>query len=437
MKISVFGLGYVGAVSASCLAASGHKVVGVDPQKSKTDAINRGTSPIMEKDLEPLIAKAVQSDHLHATSDTRSAILATDLSLICVGTPSKPNGDLDTRYIDAVSRELGAAFREKNAPHTVVLRSTVLPGMTCSVVVPAIEAASGKKVGNGFNIGINPEFMREATAVHDYFHPPKIVVGANDEETAVQIAALYSDIEAPRIRTSIEIAEMVKYSDNAWHALKVAYANEIGTTCKAMGIDSHAVMDIFCTDTKLNLSPYYLKPGFAFGGSCLPKDVRALNYKARSLDLDLPLISAILPSNARQIDRAFDMIVALGKKRLSFLGISFKAETDDLRESPLVNLIERLIGKGYDIRIFDHNVNLSHLVGANREYLYRTIPHISSLMVGTSEEALAHGETIVIGNHDRAFLSIASSLSQHHTVVDLIRIEDRGQLQGRYHGVNW
>ena len=358
MKISVFGLGYVGAVSAGCLTATGHEVTGVDPACVKVDLINGGKSPVIEEHLDELIGQAVRNGRLKATQDIQDAILSTDLSLVCVGTPSKPNGDLDLRHVATVSREIGEAISMKGARHTVVIRSTVLPGTVRGLVIPLLEKTSGKQAGSGFGVGNNPEFLREGTAVADFFHPPKTVIGAIDTQTSDDIAALYSDLSAPLIRTSIEVGEMVKYCDNAWHALKVAFANEIGTTCKAIGIDSHAVMDIFCKDTKLNLSPTYLKPGFAFGGSCLPKDVRALAYRARYLDLDLPVLNSILQSNERQINRGFDLIAARGKRAVSFLGVSFKAGTDDLRESPILDLVERLIGKGYDVRIFDKNVNL-------------------------------------------------------------------------------
>ncbi|MBU6443682.1 MAG: UDP-glucose/GDP-mannose dehydrogenase family protein [Alphaproteobacteria bacterium] len=437
MKISVFGLGYVGAVSAGCLTAAGHEVVGVDPAAIKVDLINDGRSPVIEEGLDEFIGRAVQAGRLRATQDVYDAIRSTDLSLVCVGTPSKPNGDLDLRHVAAVSREVGEALSMKNGRHTVVIRSTVMPGTTRGLVIPLLEKASGRQAGTGFGVGNNPEFLREGTAVADFFHPPKTVIGAVDGQTSDDIAALYGDLPAPLIRTSIEVGEMVKYCDNAWHALKVTFANEIGTTCKAAGIDSHAVMDIFCKDSKLNLSSTYLKPGFAFGGSCLPKDVRALAYRARSLDLDLPVLNAILQSNERQISRGFDLITARGKRAVSFLGVSFKAGTDDLRESPILELVERLIGKGYDVRIFDKNVSLSKLVGANREFLLKSIPHVSSLLVGSLDEALCHGETIVVGTRDPAFMKIGERLRPEHFLVDLVRIEARQQLDGRYDGINW
>jgi len=437
VKISVFGLGYVGAVSAGCLAALGHEVVGVDPVETKVSLTAKGKPPVVEKDLEQLLVDAVGKGLLRATTDSRAAVMETDCSLVCVGTPSKANGDLDLSHVSAVSKEIGKTLKDKKGRHIVVIRSTVLPGTLRGVVIPLLEEASGKKAGVDFGVGNNPEFLREGTAVADFYHPPKTVIGATDPETADAIASLYAGIEGPMIRTSIEVGEMVKYSDNVWHALKVAFANEIGSLCKAASIDSHAVMDIFCQDTKLNLSPYYLRPGFAFGGSCLPKDVRALTYRARALDLDLPVMNAILPSNQRQVARGLDAILSTGKKKISFLGMSFKAGTDDMRESPVVELIERLLGKGLDIRIFDRNVNLAKLVGANRDYLLKTVPHVSSLLVDTIEEALGHGEAIVVGNSDPEFLGIAPKLGAHQTLIDLVRIKDQGQLAGRYDGINW
>ena len=437
MKMSVFGLGYVGAVSAACLTAIGHECIGVDPTQIKIDLVNEGRTPVVEKDLEGMINDAVQKRLLRATRDSQEAVLATDISMVCVGTPSRSNGDLDTGALKTVSREIGEALRKKATRHTVVIRSTVLPGTLRGLIIPILEEASGKIAGVDFGIGNNPEFLREGTAVYDFYNPPKTVIGAVDTPTANQIAALYESIKAPLIKTSIEIAEMVKYTDNAWHALKVSFANEIGTICKKIGIDSHEVMAIFCQDTKLNLSPYYLKPGFSFGGSCLPKDVRALAYKAKSLDLDLPVLNAIIPSNDKQTARGIEMIIGRGKQPVSILGMSFKAGTDDIRESPILELIERLLGKGYDVRIFDRNVNLSKLVGANREYLLRMIPHVSSLLVNSLDDALAHGKIIVIGNDDSEFRSVAAALKTDQFIVDLVRIPNRDKVEGRYDGVAW
>ncbi len=435
--VSIFGLGYVGAVSAGCLAASGHAVVGVDLSPAKVGLVNRGESPIFEDSLQRLISDAFEAKRISATQDPAAAIAATDLSLICVGTPSKPNGDLDLAHIVNVTREIGAAIAKKNAWHAVVIRSTVLPGTIRNVVIPLLEEISGKKAGVDFGVGINPEFLREGTAVDDFFNPPKVVIAATDTRTEDQVAGLYRGIKGPIVRTSIEVAEMVKYSDNAWHALKIAFANEIGTMAKALAIDSHEVMDIFCSDRKLNLSALYMRPGFAFGGSCLPKDVRALLHRAKSLDLELPVIGGILPSNARKVTQALDMIVGRGRRRVSILGMSFKVGTDDLRESPLLELIERLIGKGFDVRVFDHNVNMARLVGANREFLLKAIPHISALLVESLDEALAHGNTIVVGHAIPEFMNIASRLRPDQNLIDLVRIDGADRLGERYEGISW
>jgi GDP-mannose 6-dehydrogenase len=313
----------------------------------------------------------------------------------------------------------------------------MLPGSMASVVQPALEQSSGKKAGVDFGICNNPEFLREGTAVFDYFNPPKTVIGETDRKAGDLLAKLYENLSAPLIRTSVETAEMVKYTDNVWHALKVAFANEIGNFCKELGIDGHKVMEIFCQDTKLNLSPYYMKPGFAFGGSCLPKDVRALTYKGRTLDLDLPVLNAIMPSNHRQVERGLSMIIERGAKKIGILGFSFKAGTDDLRESPIVELIERLLGKGYDLRLFDSNVNIASLVGANRDYILKVIPHISNLMVDSLDKILKHSETIVIGNGDPEFLSVLDRLRPGQFVIDLVRIDKNRTSAGTYEGICW
>lgn len=437
MKVSVFGMGYVGAVSIACMANDKHSVVGVDINRQKIDLINSGKSPIIEAGLEDLLQAGVRDGLVSATDDVHAAIAQTDLSLICVGTPSQLNGSLDLKYVRGVCEEIGAALKGKSDFHVVVARSTMLPGSVSSVVVPTLEMASGKTAGVDFGVCINPEFLREGTAVHDYRNPPKTVIGEMDSRSGDLLAQLYSDLDAPLIRTDIDTAEMVKYTDNVWHALKVSFANEIGNLCKEIGIDGHEVMDIFCQDTKLNLSPYYMKPGFAFGGSCLPKDVRALNYKAKSLDLDLPIISSIMRNNELQVNRGLDMIVRKGNRRVSILGFSFKAGTDDLRESPIVEVIERLLGKGYDLKLYDKNVNLAKLFGANRDYILNAIPHISKLMVSDLDAALEHGETIVIGNNDAEFHSILDNLDQAKVIVDLVRISEQRSQDERYDGICW
>ncbi|GJJ04899.1 GDP-mannose 6-dehydrogenase [Duganella rhizosphaerae] len=436
MKISIFGLGYVGAVSAGCLASDGHEVIGVDPNRTKVDLINQGTTPIIEKDIGEMIAATVKSGHLRATVDVRDAVMGSDMSLICVGTPSQLNGNLDLSHVRKVCEQIGAAIKEKTSFHVVVARSTMLPGSMSSVVIPTLEAASGKKAGVDFGVCNNPEFLREGTAVYDYYHPPKTVIGESDEKAGAMLVELYAKMDAPLVRTNVETAEMVKYTDNTWHAVKVAFANEIGNICKAVGIDGHKVMEIFCQDTKLNLSSYYMKPGFAFGGSCLPKDVRALTYKARSLDLDLPLLNSVLPSNQKQVEKGLKMIMDKGARKVGILGFSFKAGTDDLRESPLVDVIEHLLGKGYELKLYDKNVNLAALTGANQDYILNHIPHISKLMVESMDEVLAFADTIVIGNGAAEFKTVPGLLKPGQNLVDLVRISAE-QSGGQYDGICW
>jgi len=380
MRISIFGLGYVGAVCAGCLSARGHEVIGVDVSQTKIDLINQGKSPIVEPGLAELLEAGVNSGLLRGTTDVGAAVLASELSFIAVGTPSKRNGDLDLGYMESVCKQIGTALRDKQERHTVVVRSTVLPGTVKNVVIPLIEAASGKKAGVDFGVATNPEFLRESTAIKDYDFPAMTVIGELDEQSGDLLQELYSELDAPIIRKSIEVAEMIKYTCNVWHAAKVTFANEIGNIAKAAGVDGREVMDVVCQDHKLNLSKYYMKPGFAFGGSCLPKDVRALSYRAGSLDVETPLIGSLMRSNAAQVKKAFDIVTHYDKRRIGLLGLSFKAGTDDLRESPLVELAEMLIGKGYELRIFDSNVEYARVFGANKEYIESKIPHVSSLL---------------------------------------------------------
>ncbi|MBA3726823.1 MAG: UDP-glucose/GDP-mannose dehydrogenase family protein [Armatimonadetes bacterium] len=437
MRISVFGLGYVGAVSAGCLADEGHEVIGVDPANVKVDLINAGQTPIIERDIGDIIAAAVRDGRLRATDDIADAVMNSEISLICVGTPSHANGSLDLRYVEKVCEEIGGAIANKGDFHVVVARSTMLPGSMRSVVIPTLESASGKKAGVDFGVCNNPEFLREGTAVYDYANPPKTVIGETDDRSGDILHSLYEHLNAPMIRTDLETAEMVKYTDNAWHALKVVFANEIGNICKELKIDGHKVMNIFCQDTKLNLSPYYLKPGFAFGGSCLPKDVRALGYKARTLDLDIPAISSIIPSNQRQIEKGIKMITEKPSKKVGVLGFSFKAGTDDLRESPVVTVIEHLIGKGYEVSIYDKHVQIAKLTGANRDYILNIIPHISRLMKSSVEEVLDSADTIVIGTKETEFESVPGRLREGQVIVDLVRISDDTSEKGRYDGICW
>ena len=437
MKISIFGLGYVGAVSAGCLAKEGHHIIGVDPVQTKVSMINNGQTPIIEKDIGDIIKHAVNSGKLTATMDPVAAVMESEISLICVGTPSQFNGSLDLKYVRRVCEQIGYTLKEKDEFHVVVIRSTLLPGSMRSVVIPTIEEFSGKRAGEDFGVCNNPEFLREGSAVYDFYNPPKTVIGETDERSGDLLSQLYSSMDVPLIRTELEVAEMVKYTDNNWHAVKVSFANEIGSICKALCIDSHKVMDIFCQDEKLNISPYYMKPGFAFGGSCLPKDVRALTYKARSLDLELPVLDNIMRSNRKHIERGIQRIIDKGNKKIGVLGFSFKAGTDDLRESPIIEVIERLLGKGYDIKLYDKNVNIASLVGANRDYIMNRIPHISKLMMTTMEGALNHGHTIIIGNNSPEFRDIQDKIRPDQVVVDFVRVTAAESENGKYDGICW
>jgi GDP-mannose 6-dehydrogenase len=438
MKVSVFGLGYVGCVSAAAFADDGHDVVGVDVIREKVDAVNAGRSPIVEPGLDELLQRGIAEGRLRATTDTEEAVMATDLSLLCVGTPSRKNGSLDLTYLIRVCEEIGTVLRDKDAYHVVVVRSTVLPGTTHQHVIPALEAASGKKYGEGFGVSVNPEFLREGTAIKDFRQPPLTLVGHNHAADAAPTKALYQGIDAPLFSASIRVAEMMKYTSNTWHAVKVVFANEIGNLCKRMGVDSHEVMDIFCQDDKLNLSSYYLKPGFAFGGSCLPKDVRALQYRAKEVDLEMPLINSVLNSNRLQVQHAIDRIVETGKKNIGLLGFSFKAGTDDLRESPMVILAEALLGKGYQLCIYDRNVSMARLVGANKQYINEQIPHLSQHLCESIDQVIDSSEVVVIGNGSPEFSKAIERCRPEQVVIDLVRIPlNFGQVAAQYDGICW
>ncbi|PYR75822.1 MAG: GDP-mannose dehydrogenase [Acidobacteria bacterium] len=400
MRVAVFGLGYVGSVSAANFAADGHDVIGVDVNAEKVAAINAGLSPIVEPGLEQLLKDAVESRRLRATTSTAEAIAETDLSLVCVGTPSRKNGSLDLSYLIRVCEQIGDALKDKPSYHVVVIRSTVLPGTTHGHVIPTLEARSGKKYGEGFGVSVNPEFLREGTALKDFRQPPLTLVGHNHAYDAAPTKALYDNIEAPLYSASIRTAEMIKYTSNAWHAVKVVFANEIGNLCKRVGIDSHDVMDIFCRDEKLNISANYLKPGFAFGG--------------------------------------FDQIVETGKKRIGILGFSFKAGTDDLRESPMVILGEALLGKGYELCIYDRNVSLARLMGANKEYIEQQIPHLSRHLCDSVDDVISKSDVIVIGNGAPEFAKAVEGCRADQTVIDLVRLPiDFAALQAHYDGICW
>jgi len=420
MRISIFGLGYVGAVCAGCLSARGHHVIGVDISPSKIDLINQGKSPIVEPGLGELLQAGIRAGNLSGTTDVATAINDSELSMLCVGTPSKRNGDLDLTYMESVCTQIGNALRDKPERHTIVVRSTVLPGTVKNVVIPLIEAASGKTAGVDFGVATNPEFLRESTAIKDYDFPAMTVIGELDVQSGDLLEELYRELDAPIIRKSIEVAEMIKYTCNVWHATKVTFANEIGNIAKAAGVDGREVMEVICQDHKLNLSKYYLRPGFAFGGSCLPKDVRALSYRAAQMDVQHPLLSAIMPSNRIQVQRAFDMVSSYDKRKVGLLGLSFKAGTDDLRESPLVELAEMLIGKGYDLRIFDSNVEYARVFGANKDYIESKIPHVASLLHTELDEVIAASDVLIIGNGDHRFADALNNLGVGKQVIDLV-----------------
>lgn len=437
-KISVFGLGYVGSVTVACLADNGHHLIGVDVNPVKVELINQGQSPVIEEGMAELIRKGVDAGRIVATTDASHAVNHSELSIICVGTPSNPNGSLNLNFVRRVCEEIGRALAEKDDYHVVVARSTMLPGSTQEVVIPALEAASGKKAGRDFGVCFNPEFLREGSSIKDFYDPPYTVIGAEEQRAVDALVDLYSMLDAELMIAPFKVAEMVKYASNAFHALKVTFANEIGNICKEQGIDSHQVMGIFNLDRKLNISPAYLKPGFAFGGSCLPKDLRAILYHSRHFDLRVQVLESIIPSNKNQIDLAYQMIRRTNHKRVGVLGFSFKAGTDDLRESPMVELIERLIGKGYDIRVYDRNVSLANLQGANRAYIEQEIPHIASLMSEEVEEVIANSEVLVIGNSSDEFRQAVTQACADQIIIDLVRItENTDQLEAQYEGICW
>ena len=422
MRISIFGLGYVGSVSAACLARNGHDVIGVDSDRQKVDLINQGASPIIEPGLRELLSELAQSGRLRATTDVSDAVSNTDVSFVCVGTPSRDNGSLNLDYVKRVCEQIGKVLADKEKFHVVVARSTMLPGTVRSLVIPSLEKASGKAVGSTYGVCVNPEFLREGTAIFDYDNPPKTVIGATDDVSMSVVKSIYEHLPAPMVETQIEVAEAVKYTDNAWHAVKVNFANEIGAICESVGVDGQAVMDVFCKDQKLNISTAYLRPGLAFGGSCLPKDVRALTHLARSMDVDVPMLSNVLAANEKQIDRALRRIESHKSKRIGVLGLSFKAGTDDLRESPIVKMVETLHGKGYDLKIFDPYVSIASVKGANRDYIVNMIPHIHKMLTTDFEEFLKHSQTIVIGNQSPLFRGLLKKTGRDRCIVDLVNL---------------
>lgn len=437
MRISVFGLGYVGTVTAACLARDGHHVVGVDVNRHKVAVVRDGASPILEPGLSEMVRDAVAAGNLTATCDAVAAVEGTEVSLVCVGTPSNPNGSLDLSSVEHVARQIGSALAAGERYHVVAVRSTVLPGTVEERLVPILEEHSGKVAGEDFGVCMVPEFLREGSAVRDFDNPSVIVVGQLDGRSGDVLEGVFGTAQAPLVRPALRTAEMVKYVSNAFHALKVAFANEIGTFCKGQGIDGREVMDIFCQDRQLNISPAYLKPGFAFGGSCLPKDLRALVYSAKEQDIEAPLLRATLESNELHIRRGISLVERAGRHRVGVLGLSFKQGTDDVRESPVVPLVETLVGRGYDVHVFDETVQLGSLIGANKAFLDEQIPHIACLMCASVDELVAQSDTLVIANGGAASIDLARLTTDHQVVIDLVGARGvRAEREG-YEGICW
>ena len=439
LSVSIFGLGYVGSVSAACFASMGHKVIGVDVSGAKVEMLGSGRTPIVEARMSEMVAEAYRVGLLRATTNATEAVLNSEVSFVCVGTPSLKNGKLDLGHIESVAREIGVAIRQKKSPHVFVLRSTVLAGTTETIVLPILEKESGKKCGEDFTVCYNPEFMREGSAVADFLNPPYTILGASDSRHLAPLRELYKDTPGTLYETTIPVAEMVKYFSNCYHAVKVGFANEMGTMCKHLGVDAQEVTRIFTSDTKLNISPAYLSPGFAFGGSCLPKDLRAITYKAKELDLKLPMLESLMPSNAEHVDRAVEMVMNTGKKKIAQLGLSFKAGTDDLRESPQVKLIKRLMGEGLEVKIWDEDVSLGRLAGSNRQYIEEVIPHIGSVLSSDLEGTLKGADVVILGNKSASKDQLAKHLRPEQIVIDLVHLDKVKRPEGarKYEGICW
>jgi len=417
----------------------GHKVIGVDVSAAKVEMLDSGRSPIIEARMSEMVADANRSCRLHATVDPIAAVVGSDISFVCVGTPSLRNGKLDLSHIEKVSHEIGEALKQKSTFHTVVLRSTVLPGTTETLMVPTIERASGKRAGVDFAVCYNPEFMRGGSAVGDFLKPPYTILGTQNPQHLAPLRELYKDVPATVFETSIRVAEMVKYVSNLYHAVKVGFANEIGTLCKHLEVETEQVTKIFMSDTKLNISSAYLAPGFAFGGSCLPKDLRAITYRAKELDLELPLLESLVPSNAQHVDRGVEAVLRTGKRKIAMLGLSFKAGTDDLRESPQVQLIKRLLGEGCDVKVWDKDVSLGRLAGSNRQYIEEVIPHIGSVLTADIDVALKGAEVVIIGNNSAKAADLVGRLKAGQIVIDLVNLDKtrRPASDATYEGICW
>lgn len=438
MKISIFGLGYVGAVSLACLSRDGHEVTGVDIDDTKLKLISDGKSPIIEHGILELMEKVVASGRVSVTNNAKDAIQNTDLSFVCVGTPSLPNGDQNLNAMIRLSEQIGEALKEKTAHHTIVVRSTVQPGTVQDTVIPLLEKHSGNTAGKDFSVCFQPEFLREGSSIKDYDNPPMTVVGSEDEVASLQLEELFGQLPCDFIQTDIRTAETLKYACNTFHALKISFANEIGRICQALGSDSHKVMNLLCEDRQLNISSAYLRPGFAFGGSCLPKDLRALLYMAKRDDVDVPMLSALLPSNRIHVEHALDMVLQRGERSVGVIGLSFKSGTDDLRESPMVDLVESMIGKGLKLKIYDPEVRVSQLIGANKKYIDEAIPHIGELMCESIEDAMTGAGTVIVGLQGDEIMTELRRLSRpEHFILDLVGIPEREKLKGDFQGVCW
>jgi len=437
MKVSVFGVGYVGTVLAACMAEEGHEVIAVDISAEKVRSINAGETPISEPGVPALIQRAVLAKRLRATTDACDAILSTELSFVCVGTPSLHNGNLDLRYVLQACEDIARAIALKSAYHMLVIRSTILPGAMRRYVVPMLREVSRKEPGVDFGLAYYPEFLREGSAVEDFRAPAVAVIGPLDERTGGVLTQLNEGNGAEIHNVDMGTAEAIKYANNSWHALKVSFANEIGQICKASGIDGRKVMAVLCADRKLNISPAYLKPGFAFGGSCLPKDLRALRYHAKTLDVQSFVLDAALAANQHQIDRVIGMVASNGKRRIAILGLTFKPDTDDLRESPLVELVERLIGKGFEVVIYDSDLQLSRLVGSNRRFAMQHLPHLSGLLVADLEDALERSDIVVVGTPHASFRNLLPRLRPDHQILDLAGHDIALRGHPSYEGVCW
>jgi len=436
MNISIFGLGYVGCVSLGCLARNGHKITGVDVSEVKVRQINSGLPTIIEKDIDIIIQEEHLKGSISATTDYEKAVRETEISIIAVGTPSTSNGHLNLNYIFKVVENIADAIKNKQEFHTIAIRSTVLPG-TAQKCADIIERVSGKKKDIDFSVVSNPEFLREGTAVQDYFNPPLTLIGASNKMAAEKVASLYRQLPAKLVITELEVAEIMKYVNNTFHALKISFANEIGNICSALKIDSHKVMEIFCMDQVLNISPYYLKPGFAYGGSCLPKDLKGLQTLAHDLYIDVPLVQSVDKTNQLQISRAVEMILESGKSKLAFLGLSFKQGTDDLRNSPAVAVIETIIGKGYEVEIFDKNVQLSKLTGTNKEYIDKHIPHLSRLMVNDMNKLIDEAEVLVVNTREKEYVDALLETESTAIIIDMVRLPEPVRKRKGYIGINW